>query len=95
MAAAALATTPARQVEVPNHCGFGVVEEVGPLVKRVQKGDRVVVAGTSQCGQCFSACTATRIIVSIRSAAMSGLHLATCPMERPSWRRLASAASPS
>jgi S-(hydroxymethyl)glutathione dehydrogenase/alcohol dehydrogenase len=51
--AAALATTPARQAEVPNHCGFGIVEEVGPLVKRVQKGDRVVVAGTSQCGQCF------------------------------------------
>ncbi|HVZ21996.1 MAG TPA: zinc-binding dehydrogenase, partial [Vicinamibacterales bacterium] len=35
------------------HCGFGVVEAVGPLVKRVQVGDRVVVAGTSQCGQCY------------------------------------------
>jgi S-(hydroxymethyl)glutathione dehydrogenase/alcohol dehydrogenase len=51
--AAALAATPAQQAQVPNHCGFGVVEEVGPLVTRVQKGDRVVVAGTSQCGQCF------------------------------------------
>ena len=38
---------------VPNHCGFGVVEEVGPDVKRVQVGDRVVVAGTSQCGVCY------------------------------------------
>lgn len=51
--AAALATTPARRASVPNHCGFGVVEWVGPLVKRVQVGDRVVVAGTSQCGQCY------------------------------------------
>ena len=49
----ALSTTPARRAEVPNHCGFGVVEAVGALVKRVQVGDRVVVAGTSQCGQCY------------------------------------------
>lgn len=51
--AGALATTPAQQAQVPNHCGFGIVEEVGSMVRRVQKGDRVVVAGTSQCGQCF------------------------------------------
>jgi S-(hydroxymethyl)glutathione dehydrogenase/alcohol dehydrogenase len=49
----ALSTTAARRAEVPNHCGFGVVEAVGALVKRVQVGDRVVVAGTSQCGQCY------------------------------------------
>jgi S-(hydroxymethyl)glutathione dehydrogenase / alcohol dehydrogenase len=49
----ALGTNPIRRAEVPNHCGFGVVEAVGPLVKRVQVGDRVVVAGTSQCGQCY------------------------------------------
>jgi S-(hydroxymethyl)glutathione dehydrogenase/alcohol dehydrogenase len=49
----ALSTTPTRRAEVPNHCGFGVVEAVGPMVKRVQVGDRVVVAGTSQCGQCY------------------------------------------
>jgi len=48
----ALDTSPARRVEVPNHCGCGIVEAVGALVKRVQVGDRVVVAGTSQCGQC-------------------------------------------
>lgn len=41
------------RVEVPNHAAFGVVEETGALVKRVEKGDRVVVAGTSQCGQCY------------------------------------------
>ena len=49
----ALSTNPVRRAEVPNHCGFGVVEAVGPMVKRVQVGDRVVVAGTSQCGQCY------------------------------------------
>jgi S-(hydroxymethyl)glutathione dehydrogenase/alcohol dehydrogenase len=41
------------RASIPNHCGFGVVEAVGSLVKRVQVGDRVVVAGTSQCGQCY------------------------------------------
>ena len=49
----ALDTTPARRAYVPNHCGFGIVEEVGPDVRRVQVGDRVVVAGTSQCGVCY------------------------------------------
>jgi len=32
----ALAANAIRRAEVPNHCGFGVVEAVGPLVKRVQ-----------------------------------------------------------
>src|SRR3989449_9257531 len=49
----ALGTNPIRRAEVPIHCGFGVVEAVGAMVKRVQAGDRVVVAGTSQCGQCY------------------------------------------
>lgn len=49
----ALGTNPIQRAEVPNHCGFGVVEAVGAMVKRVQVGDRVVVAGTSQCGQCY------------------------------------------
>src|SRR3989442_8222634 len=47
----ALGTNPIRRAEVPNHCGFGVVEAVGAMVKRVQVGDRVVVAGTRQRGQ--------------------------------------------
>ena len=51
--AARSSTNPIRRAEVPNHCGFGVVEAVGAMVKRVQVGDRVVVAGTSQCGQCY------------------------------------------
>src|SRR5437762_3168914 len=49
----ALGSTPIPRAEVPNHCGFGVVEAIGPMVKRVQVGDRVIVAGTSQCGQCY------------------------------------------
>lgn len=48
-----LGTNEARRAAVPNHAGFGVVEAVGSQVKRVQPGDRVVVAGTSQCGQCY------------------------------------------
>lgn len=49
----ALGTTEARRASVPNHCGFGVVEAIGSEVNRVQVGDRVVVAGTSQCGVCY------------------------------------------
>jgi S-(hydroxymethyl)glutathione dehydrogenase / alcohol dehydrogenase len=49
----ALSTTNASQASIPNHSGMGIVEEVGPLVKRVQKGDRVVVPGTPQCGVCY------------------------------------------
>jgi len=49
----ALSTNTIPRAEVPNHCGFGVVEAVGAQVRRVQVGDRVVVAGTSQCGQCY------------------------------------------
>jgi S-(hydroxymethyl)glutathione dehydrogenase/alcohol dehydrogenase len=43
----------ARRTQVPNHATVGIVEEVGALVKRVEVGDRVVLAGTPQCGQCF------------------------------------------
>jgi S-(hydroxymethyl)glutathione dehydrogenase / alcohol dehydrogenase len=49
----ALATANVPRASIPNHSGMGVVEEVGPLVKRVQKGDRVVVPGTPQCGVCY------------------------------------------
>ncbi|MEP7353902.1 MAG: alcohol dehydrogenase catalytic domain-containing protein [Acidobacteriota bacterium] len=49
----ALATTNVVQASIPNHSGMGVVEEVGSMVKRVQKGDRVVVPGTPQCGVCY------------------------------------------
>ena len=38
---------------IMNHTGMGVVEEVGSMVKRVQPGDRVIVAGTPQCGHCY------------------------------------------
>lgn len=49
----ALATTNVNQASIPNHSGMGVVEEVGSLVKRVQKGDRAVIPGTPQCGVCY------------------------------------------
>ena len=61
--ASALATTPAQRASVPNHCGFGIVEEVGADVRRVEVGDRVVVAGTSQCGVCYQCLRDVLIIV--------------------------------
>jgi S-(hydroxymethyl)glutathione dehydrogenase/alcohol dehydrogenase len=48
-----LGTNNTNQASIPNHSGVGIVEEVGPMVKRVQVGDRVVVPGTPQCGQCY------------------------------------------
>jgi S-(hydroxymethyl)glutathione dehydrogenase/alcohol dehydrogenase len=38
---------------IPNHSGFGVVEAVGAEVRRVSVGDRVLVCGTPECGQCY------------------------------------------
>ena len=36
------------------HGAVAIVEEVGLLVKRVQPGDRVIIAVTGQCGECFN-----------------------------------------
>ena len=49
----ALNTNNYPQPVILNHSGMGVVEEVGAQVKRVQPGDRVIVAGTPECGQCY------------------------------------------
>jgi S-(hydroxymethyl)glutathione dehydrogenase/alcohol dehydrogenase len=38
---------------IHGHGGVGVVEAVGPEVRRVQVGDRVCVSGTPQCGSCY------------------------------------------
>jgi S-(hydroxymethyl)glutathione dehydrogenase/alcohol dehydrogenase len=38
---------------IQGHGGVGVVEAVGPHVRRVQVGDRVCVSGTPQCGACY------------------------------------------
>jgi S-(hydroxymethyl)glutathione dehydrogenase/alcohol dehydrogenase len=38
---------------IQGHGGVGVVEAVGPQVRRVQVGDRVCVSGTPQCGNCY------------------------------------------
>ena len=38
---------------IQGHGGIGVVEAVGPEVRRVQVGDRVLVSGTPQCGACY------------------------------------------
>jgi S-(hydroxymethyl)glutathione dehydrogenase / alcohol dehydrogenase len=38
---------------IQGHGGVGTVEAIGPLVRRVQVGDRVCVSGTPQCGSCY------------------------------------------
>jgi S-(hydroxymethyl)glutathione dehydrogenase/alcohol dehydrogenase len=38
---------------IQGHGGVGVVEAVGPDVRRVRVGDRVCVSGTPQCGVCY------------------------------------------
>ena len=38
---------------IQGHGGIGVVEAVGPDVRRVQVGDRVCVSGTPHCGVCY------------------------------------------
>jgi S-(hydroxymethyl)glutathione dehydrogenase/alcohol dehydrogenase len=43
---------PAMNAAIFGHGAVGIVEEVGPMVKRVQPGDRVLVVVTGQCGQC-------------------------------------------
>ena len=43
----------AEMAVIQGHGGVGVVEAVGPDVRRVHVGDRVCVAGTPQCGSCY------------------------------------------
>jgi len=38
---------------IQGHGGVGVVEAVGPEVRRVRVGDRVAICGTPQCGSCY------------------------------------------
>ena len=42
-----------RMALIQGHGGVGIVEAVGPDVRRVQVGDRVCVSGTPQCGSCY------------------------------------------
>src|SRR5205807_957020 len=44
---------PQRQPMVLGHEFMGIVEEVGPRVTNLKKGDRVVVPFPIACGQCF------------------------------------------
>jgi S-(hydroxymethyl)glutathione dehydrogenase/alcohol dehydrogenase len=50
----ALGTTPFTPARILGHGGVGIVEAVGSQVHRVQVGDRVIVANTPQCGQCYA-----------------------------------------
>ena len=57
-AASALAPPPGTRrmndiAVIQGHGGIGIVEAVGPEVRRVRTGDRVCVSGTPQCGSCY------------------------------------------
>jgi S-(hydroxymethyl)glutathione dehydrogenase/alcohol dehydrogenase len=52
--APALATTNVMQAVIPGHGGVGTVVEVGTSVQRVQVGDRIIVAGGTECGHCYN-----------------------------------------
>jgi S-(hydroxymethyl)glutathione dehydrogenase/alcohol dehydrogenase len=45
---------PARNANIFGHGAVGIVEEVGPAVKRAQPGDRVIITQTAQCGECYN-----------------------------------------
>jgi S-(hydroxymethyl)glutathione dehydrogenase/alcohol dehydrogenase len=45
---------PPPRATLPGHGGIGIVEAVGPDVRRVKVGDRVCVSGTPQCGECYA-----------------------------------------
>jgi S-(hydroxymethyl)glutathione dehydrogenase/alcohol dehydrogenase len=40
--------------QILGHSAVGIVDAIGSRVKRVQVGDRVLLANTPQCGQCFN-----------------------------------------
>lgn len=48
-----LGAVPTRPGYVIGHEPMGVVEEVGPAVTKVKKGDRVVIPFNISCGECF------------------------------------------
>ena len=39
--------------DIMGHEAIGVVDEVGPEVKEIQKGDRVIILPVICCGECF------------------------------------------
>jgi len=60
---------PADAYSVSNHAYVGVVEAVGPQVKRVGPGDRVIVGVTSHCGQCYQCLTGSPDMCQFMTAA--------------------------
>ena len=48
-----LGTNNVQNPQVPNHSTMGIAEAVGPQVRRIRVGDRVLVSGTPECGHCY------------------------------------------
>jgi S-(hydroxymethyl)glutathione dehydrogenase/alcohol dehydrogenase len=49
-----LGNRPQQQAQIPGYGGVGIVEAIGSRVRRVQVGDRVIVADSPNCGQCYA-----------------------------------------
>ena len=64
------------------HSAVGIVEAIGTRVKRVQVGDRVLLANTPQCGQCYNClrgradrCMNTRIVPDVIGTLSDGTEV--------------------
>lgn len=72
---AALGSQAPQQATVLGHGGVGLVEAIGPGVQRVRVGDRIFMALTAQCGECY-ACMRGRADKCMNSGAASRIHVA-------------------
>ena len=71
----ALGSQALQQATVLGHGGVGIVEAIGPGVQRVRVGDRIFMALTAQCGECY-ACMRGRADKCLNSGNASRIHVA-------------------
>lgn len=67
---------------VIGHEPMGIVEEVGPGVTKVKKGDRVIIPFNIACGECFFAKISWKANVTIQTNTGIWAHISATP-ERP------------
>jgi S-(hydroxymethyl)glutathione dehydrogenase/alcohol dehydrogenase len=60
--------------EIQGHGAIGIVEAIGPEVRRVRVGDRVVVNVLASCGRCYGCVTGRRRCQAARPGPTGDLH---------------------